>query len=82
MIQFGQALEQASARVRLNELRRQLTHEEVLIVTDYLEKLIASRPKGPAVAAKVIPIRKEQSLSEQLQEELEPLPNSNLKYAV
>jgi len=76
---FNQVLEEASARVQLNELRRQLTHEEVLIATDYLKKLIASRPKSPAVAAKVIPIK---SPSEQFQEELEPLPNSSLKYAV
>ena len=76
---FEQVFIEASARTRFNELRRQLTHEEILIATEYLEKLIASRPKGPAVAAKVVPIK---SPSEQLQDELEPLPNSSLKYAV
>jgi len=112
---FERVFIEAAARVRLNGLRCQLTHEEVLIAIQYLEKLIDSRPKSPAVA-KVVPIRKEcpdallpdgdicprcggprapsgvdggswvhfprRSPSEILQDELEPLPNENLKYAV
>ena len=100
----------------LGWLAAQLTLPEIQIATEYIEKLIASRPKSPAVA-KVVPIRKEEcpdaltpdgdicprcggprapsgvdggswvhfprkSPSELLQDELEPLPNENLKYAV
>jgi hypothetical protein len=36
---------EASAREGLRDLQRQLTHEEVLIATGYLKKLIESRPK-------------------------------------
>ena len=71
--------EEMQAVGNLGYLVAQLTLPEIRIVTEYVERLIASRPKSPAVAAKVIPIK---SPSEQLQEELEPLPNSSLRYAV
>jgi hypothetical protein len=84
---FNRVLGEASDRVQLNELRRKLTAEEVLIAIEYLTKLIGSRPKSPAVACKVVSIEKElehlrKSPSELLQEDLEPLPNENLRYAV
>ena len=45
MSRFDEVLEEASLRVELNQLRRQLTTDESKIVVRYLRNLIESRPK-------------------------------------
>jgi len=45
MSRFNEVLEEASLRVELNQLRRQLTTDEAKIAVQYLRNLIEARPK-------------------------------------
>ena len=45
MNRFNEVLEEASLRVELNQLRRQLTSDEAKIAVRYLRSLIETRPK-------------------------------------
>jgi hypothetical protein len=45
MSTFNEVLEEASLRVEINQLRRELTVKEARIVVKYLRNLIGARPK-------------------------------------